>query len=136
MGKIADNAATAYTAALPPVKKGPLGETMGRIRSVADGRPREPGKPKSQPATINPKGPKWYPDGLHIDPWSSNNPLWHEDKFGWDPTVSPNQRLAEAMLQSNFQLNHFLPVDVGLVASAPAAAVGLQANERLNQRRR
>ncbi len=53
-------------------------------------------------------------------------PKMFEDKFGYKPTLSGNQKLAQSLLGSKFQLNHFTPADVGLMTGLPVAGFGPQ----------
>jgi hypothetical protein len=120
LGGAAGIAGRAASNALGKTAKGKLGEALGWVRSVADGKPRELGPKRMDPLTddkklVRKKGGHWYPDG-----WRGEKRF--EDKFGTKAEPSPNQRLARARLGPNFQLNHWLPADIGKIAGVPAAA--------------
>jgi hypothetical protein len=132
-GTIANKGGMAYAESLPSNTKGKVGETLGTLRGFADWQPRAPlGKTLVEIPGTN---KSWKPDAAS-GPLDALDIHLYEDKFGRTADLTPNQRLARAKLGDNFQLNSFLPRDVGMALSPPAATVGAQAEERTQQSRR
>jgi hypothetical protein len=127
-GSIANKAAATYTENLAPVLKGPVGETLGAIRAIADWQPRL--ALGNTLVKIPGTNKRWKPDAMRGKDPHAADALLYEDKFGRKAKLRPNQELAQEKLGENFQLNHFLPRDVGMAASAFAAALGIQAQKR------
>jgi len=118
-GGFAGIAGRAWSNSLSPKAKGLLGEVLGDARSTINGQRRARGpKTRDYPQEGNAKD-YWYPDGR-------SGQLRFEDKFGVDPRLSRNQKFARGVLGSNFQLNSFVPADVGKIAGMPAGAVAPQ----------
>jgi hypothetical protein len=119
-GLLSDLAGTIGTSAandLSMAAKGRLGETLGDLRSTISGQPRQ-WAPKARDY-ISPDT-YWYPDGL-------SGTTRFEDKFGFGAELSPNQTQAQTALGPDFKLFHFIPDDIGRMASVPAGAFGQQA---------
>lgn len=114
--------------ALSPRAKGVLGETMGQAKSFADWRSRELLSKMRKPIPGDSQGRYMYPDGLR-------GSVVYEDKFGPSARLSRNQTLMRAAIGDDFHLNHFLPRDVGAVASVPGASTGAQIADRQWYRR-
>lgn len=116
LGDVAGDVGTSAADGLSSAAKGRLGETLGNLRSAIGGEPRQ-WAPKARDYLAD--GSYWYPDGL-------SGTTRFEDKFGYKAELSPNQTQAQATLGSNFKLFHFLPDDIGWMASVPAATFGQQ----------
>lgn len=132
LGGVAGLAGRAASHALGKTAKGKLGEALGWTRSVADGKPRELGPKRMDPLTddeklVKRKGGHWHPDGRRGE-------KRFEDKFGTDAKLRPNQRIARTRLGPNFQLNHFLPADIGKIVGVPAAAIAPQTTKEHHRR--
>jgi hypothetical protein len=114
------------------VAKGKFGEALGDIRAFVNGEGRIRNKKLAPVAegdarTIHKQ--RWRPDatdGPIPKDWTQPMPKMFEDKFGYGATLSDNQKLAQSLLGSKFQLNHFTPGDVGLMTGIPAAGFGPQ----------
>jgi hypothetical protein len=128
-GVLANKAAMNWAENLPSVAKGKFGEALGALRGVADWQPRVAlGKtPVKIPGTTK----SWKPDAMKGTRIDAPDTQLYEDKFGRRATLLKNQKLAQATLGDNFQLNHFMPRDVGKAASSFAAALGIQSHERV-----
>lgn len=111
--------------------KGKLGEALGAARSRVNGRPSgvQPQKQRdylkdASGGFVDPKRKYWIPDRRDGD-------LRFEDKFGYAANTTPNQKLAAVVHGPNFQLNHFLPDDIGRLVGIPA---GTTASHRPSDR--
>ncbi|MGZ3366731.1 MAG: hypothetical protein ACXWKY_18995 [Caulobacteraceae bacterium] len=120
--------------------KGKLGGVLGDARERLNGgkrmRPNKRAPVTEGQEKTNKKRSYWYPDatdGPIPDDWTEPMPKMFEDKFGYDASTSPNQKLAQANFGEKFQLNHFTPDDVAMMAGLPVAGFGPQA---VNQTRR
>lgn len=127
-GTLANKAAMTWAEKLPSAVKGEFGEELGALRGIADWQPRV--ALGTTPVEIPGTRKSWKPDAMRGTRIDAPDTLLYEDKFGRKATLSPNQTLAQEILASNFQLNHFLPRDVGMAASLPAASMGVQSYER------
>jgi hypothetical protein len=127
-GAIANKAAATYTENLAPVLKGSFGETLGAIRAIADWQRRM--ALGNTLVKIPGTNKRWKPDAVRGEDPHAADALLYEDKFGRKAKLRPNQELAQEKLGENFQLNHFLPRDIGMAASAVASALGIQAQKR------
>ena len=103
---------------LSPRAKGRLGEKLGGIRRQINGQGRTVPANTRDPLG-NSRKDYWIPDG-----WSGETRF--EDKFGISADLTPNQRRARALLGPRFQLNSFVPADIGMIAGAPAGAAAPQ----------
>ena len=116
LGGVAGHAGRNVSDNLPISAKGRLGQAMGEARSALNGERRE-FAPKSR--DYLPDGRYWYPDGR-------SGSVRFEDKFGYTAELSPNQKVAQATLGSDFKLYHFTPEDIARLSSIPGAAFGRQ----------
>lgn len=99
---------------------------MGAVRSDINRMRRDPG-PKQ---LLKPKGSKigTIPDGR-----SGENIF--EDKFGLRAALSAGQRIARDTLKRNYTVYHFVPEQVGKIASLPSMGLAPQlANPRPSHR--
>lgn len=103
-----------YSNSLPIAAKGELGEAMGRVRTMANGRKPVPGgtrvKLDSERVTVLDEG----------DPeaWMS------EQKFGPRARLSRNQMEAYNQFGDRYRVDHFLPRDIGVAAAYPFGQIG------------
>ncbi len=102
-----------------------MGEALGTARSIADGKPRSLKAEARDNLDDGTRQKYWIPDGRSGD-------LRLEDKFGIKPRLSPNQIFARDVLGSNFQLNSFVPADVGKLLGMPAGAVAPQVIDQMH----
>jgi hypothetical protein len=122
-----------WSGGLSPVAKGQLGETLGDVRAFVNGEGRIRNPTKLAPVAEGNTGAsykqRWRPDatdGPIPNDWTQPMPKMFEDKLGYGAALSKNQTLAKSLLGGKFQLNHFLPDDVGLMTGLPAAGFGPQ----------
>jgi hypothetical protein len=138
----AGSAGRKWSDALSREAKGQLGETLGDTRGFVNGEGRMRNPKKRAPVTegsakTSRKGHYWYPDATEArvpEDWTQPLPKMFEDKFGYEAAVSDNQKLAQTQLGPKFQLNHFLPDDVGFITGLLSAGFGPQIVNRTQNR--
>ena len=104
-----------YSDGLPMADKGELGEAMGRVRTMANGRAPIAGgervKLDSGKITV-------------LDEGSSGGQM-SEQKFGRSiRNLRPNQREAYNQFGDRYRVDHFLPRDVGAIVAYPFGQIG------------
>lgn len=104
-----------YSDNLPIAAKGELGETLGRVRTLANGEKPLPG---GQRVRVN-GGPRY----TVLDQRTASG-LMSEQKFGPRARLSPNQRAAYNEFGDRYRVDHFLPRDVGAVVAYPFGQIG------------
>jgi hypothetical protein len=128
VGGVASGGAANWVDALPIRAKGELGEALSRVRTAARGQ-RTAAGPKTRELLpregyIVPDSRSIGSDGLVLD--------IIESKFGKRARLSHGQARALDEL-TNFRLDHFLPRDIGVAASVPAAELGYWTGARLQE---
>ena len=104
-----------YSNSLPIAAKGELGETLGRVRTLANGEKPLPG---GRYVKVN-GGPR----RTVLDQETARD-LMSEQKFGPRARLSRNQMAAYNEYGDNYRVDHFLPRDVGAAAAYPFSQIG------------
>lgn len=103
-----------YSNSLPIAAKGELGETMGRVRTMANFR-----KPL-------PKGKRVDLESGRVTVLDEGHPdtLMSEQKFGPGARLSRSQMDAYNQFGDRYRVDHFLPRDIGAAAAYPFGQIG------------
>ncbi|WP_397401319.1 hypothetical protein [Phenylobacterium sp.] len=104
-----------YSNSLPITAKGKLGESMGRVRTLANGERPQPG---GRHVEVN-GGPRY----TVLDQDTAIG-LMSEQKFGPRARLSRNQLAAYHQFGDRYRVDHFLPRDIGVAAAFPFGQIG------------
>lgn len=108
-------AGRSYSNSLPIAAKGELGETLGRVRTLANGERPLPG---GRHVEVN-GGPRYT-----VLDQETPSGLMSEQKFGPGARLSRNQMAAYNEFGDRYRVDHFLPRDVGAVVAYPFGQIG------------
>lgn len=109
-------AGRSYSGGLSVPEKGELGETLGRVRTLANGERPLPG---GRHVEVN-GGPRY----TVLDQETASG-LMSEQKFGRSiRRLRPNQLTAYNQFGDRYRVDHFLPRDIGAAAAYPFGQMG------------